>query len=105
MSRLECNAVQPRMTGVSFAANAPRDTPILRQCVITETLVYDFIVKFTTLLSVYNYLKLLNIAVTSDPSSPSADHIIKPPRPLALTYAPLTPMSVGSSYEIGRAHV
>src|SRR5262245_15768730 len=39
------------MNGVSLDALASRDTPILRQCVITETLVYDFIVKFTTLLS------------------------------------------------------
>ena len=58
MSRLESNAVRPRMNGVSLDANASRDTPILRQCVITETLVYDFIVKFTTLLSVYNYCSL-----------------------------------------------
>ena len=87
-----------RMNGVSLAALAARDTAILRQCVITETLVYDFIVKFTTLLSVYNYLRLLNIAVTSDPSSPSADHSVRPPNPLAFTYAPLTPTSVGSSY-------
>jgi hypothetical protein len=41
---------------VSLTANAPRDTPIQRQCVITETLVYDFIVKFTTLLSNYIFL-------------------------------------------------
>jgi hypothetical protein len=31
--------------------------------------------------SPFHYLKLLNIALTSDPSSPSADHIIRPPRP------------------------
>ncbi len=38
-SVLESNAIQLRMNDVSPAANAPRDTPILRQCVITEMLV------------------------------------------------------------------
>src|SRR5262249_23767663 len=47
----------------------------------------------------FPYRKLLNIAVTSDPSSPSADHNIRPPKPFALTYAPFCPMSVGSSYD------
>jgi hypothetical protein len=53
LPNFEGNDVHPRKTGVSLAVNAPRDTLIPRPRVITETLVYDFIVKFKTLLSNY----------------------------------------------------